>query len=231
MAYCKKLTREYLEALGIQNVTEDGKVYGKVYKENTQLLVPKINNSGQWIIVRPAIDKNGNRIKQYIDPKRPHYFVYKNTSIPLPRLIYAWFNRIVPEGMVVSNKNKDKSDNRLCNLELITNKESKAKSRPWLRIKKVRNLKSIEAYDADILWRSNYYETAKQFKDEKWAHKLRCEIADLRAAQTYATLVFFLGLDNPKLAEYVKARKISKDEFNKIMGGDINEDSKNIKSK
>lgn len=220
MAYCKKLTREYLEALGIQNVTEDGKVYGKIYKEDNHLLVPKINNSGQWIIVRPAIDKEGNRIKQYIDPKRPHYFVYKNTSIPLPRLIYAWFKGEAPAKMVVSNKNKDKSDNRLCNLELITNKESKAKSRPWLRIKKVRDLKSIEAYDADILWRSNYYETAKATKDEKWAHKLRCEIADLKATRIYAELVLFLGLDNPKLAEYVKARKISKEDYNKIMDGE-----------
>lgn len=217
MEYCKKLTKEYLKSMGIQKVTEDGKVYGKIYKENNQLLPIRVNNSGQWIIVRPFIDENGNKIKMYIDPKRPYYYVYKNTSIPLPRLIYAWFNGEAPEGMVVSNINGDKSDNRLENLELITNKESKNKNRTFYRVKKVKRLKELTYYEAAIAWRENYYETAKATKDAEWAHKLRCEIANLKAIRTYAELVLFLGLDSPVLAKIVANKRISVDMYNDIM--------------
>ena len=226
MEYCKKLTKEYLKSMGIQKVTEDGKVYGKIYKENNQLLPVRVNNSGQWIIVRPFIDENGNKIKIYCDPKRPYYYTYKNTSIPLPRLIYAWFNGEAPEGKVVSNINGDKSDNRLCNLELITNKESKNKNRTFYRVKKVKRLKSLTYYETEIAWRENYYETAKATKDAKWAHDLRCEIANLRAIRTYAELVLMLGLDSTLLAKFTRLKKIPVDMYNTLINmPDGNNDS------
>lgn len=218
--YCKKLTKEYLEALGIQKVTEDGKVYGKIYKKDNQLIPPKINNSDIWVIVRPFIDENGNKVKNYCDPKRSYYYVYKNTSIPLGRLVYAWFNGEVPEDLVVSNINGDKSDCSLKNLELITNKESKNKNKTFYRVKKIKKLDSITYYDTEITWRENYYELAKNSSDQVWAHKLRGEISSLKAIRTYAELVLMLGLDNPKLAEYVAKKRISIEDYNKIMDGE-----------
>ena len=224
--YCKKLTKEYLKTLGIQKVTEDGKVYGKIYKRDNQLLPPTVNNSGIWIIARPFIDENGNKVKNYCDPKRPYYYVYKNASIPLGRIVYAWFNEEVPEDMVVSNINGDKSDCSLKNLELITNKESKNKNKTFYRVKKVKRLDSITYYDAEIAWRENYYETAKQNKDKEWAHKLRSEISNLKAIRTYAELVLMLGLDSPIVAKFARLKKIPVDMYNTLMNmPDGNNDS------
>ena len=40
------------------------------------------------------------------------------------RVIYTYFYGTIPEGMQVNHKNEIKTDNRLCNLELVTPKEN-----------------------------------------------------------------------------------------------------------
>lgn len=220
MAYCKKLTKEYLIKLGIENVTEDGKVFGIRNRMKGAELVQVINNSGYFCINRNYLDENDQLVKIYPDKSKPYYYTYKHILIPVQRVVYAWFNGEVPEGMVVDHINDDKSDNRLCNLQLKTPKENINKHKKYLRVKKVKKLEAIVCYDANIYWRTNYYELAKQSKDEKGAHALRSQISNLMAVRTYAELVLMLGLESPKLAEIVANKKISIDEYEKIMDGE-----------
>lgn len=221
MAYCKQLTKEYLMKLGIQHVTEDGKVYGRLYKEDNQLLVPVINNSGYFCIVRKYLDENDKPVKiyKYATKEAPYHYIYQHIVIPVQRIVYAWYHADgIPKGMVVDHINNDKSDNRLENLQLLTPSENLTKDKDWMRVKKIKRLNSVTYYNVRLLCVSNYYETAKRHKDRIWAHDLRCQISNLRAIKTYAELVERLGLESPKLAEFVANKRISIKEYEEIMG-------------
>ena len=44
------------------------------------------------------------------------------------RFVWEYFNGIIPEGKVIDHINDDKEDNRLCNLQLITQQQNCKKS-------------------------------------------------------------------------------------------------------
>ena len=48
----------------------------------------------------------------------------KKRTFRLHRVIYTYFYGTIPEGMQINHKNEIKTDNRLCNLELVTPKEN-----------------------------------------------------------------------------------------------------------
>lgn len=48
----------------------------------------------------------------------------KRKTVLLHRFTYEFYNGIIPEGFQIDHCNDDKLDNRLCNLQLVTNKEN-----------------------------------------------------------------------------------------------------------
>lgn len=82
------------------------------YQANEQ---GEIRNSITGKILNPALNNNGyTRITIAIDGKRVTKSVH--------RIIWESFNGPIPEGMVINHINEIKTDNRLCNIELCSQK-------------------------------------------------------------------------------------------------------------
>lgn len=85
------------------------------------------------------VDDDGNKIKVPITRKykrcrkKSNTYNYKSKKITLSRVVWAWFNGEASEGLVVDhidNKHMTHYDNRLDNLQLITQKENSIKDHP-----------------------------------------------------------------------------------------------------
>lgn len=140
-----ELTKEMLETWGITSIN-----YNK--------------ESNNWEINRYWF-KNNSRIKHNIMLKistavRKHKytndkayqivsFAYnqKHISLPLARIIYAWFNQKVPSGFVVDHIDNDPFNNQLDNLQLLTQEQNLIKrfvdnpnncSNQWAKLNKVK---------------------------------------------------------------------------------------------
>lgn len=120
-----------------------------IYKELTKEMltnwgITSINyntESKNWEINRYWF-KNNSKVKQNIILKvsiavRKHKytndkvypivsFAYKqqHISLPLARIIYAWFNEKVPNGFVVDHIDNDPFNNQLSNLQLLTQEQN-----------------------------------------------------------------------------------------------------------
>lgn len=68
-------------------------------------------------IRKQGTDKDG--YKTIVLVSRPK-FVYSNVQ----RIVWEAFNGPIPKGMQINHINEDKTDNRLCNLNLMTPKEN-----------------------------------------------------------------------------------------------------------
>lgn len=118
----KELTREMLETWGITSINYN-------------------NESKNWEITRYWF-KNNSRVKHNIILKistavRKHKytndkayqivsFAYnqQHISLPLARIVYAWFNEKVPNGFVVDHIDNDPFNNQLDNLQLLTQEQN-----------------------------------------------------------------------------------------------------------
>ena len=96
------LSRQYLEYLGITNITEDGHIYkGEI--ELTQSL----EGSG-YMKIQPH-DKEG-----------------KKRNILTHRAVYAWHKGYIPPKMMLDHKDGDRYNNHIDNLRLATATENRA---------------------------------------------------------------------------------------------------------
>ena len=122
----KELTREMLEEYGIKEVNYD--------KENNEWCIIRYwhrSSTGKEKYLKRVKIRNvvGKRTyaRDKVYPAVVFSYHSKAVSIPLGKLIYAWFKQRVPAGMDVDHKNNDPFNNQLGNLQLLTRKENLAK--------------------------------------------------------------------------------------------------------
>lgn len=124
--YCKGLTKQDLEDMGIVNVT----------------FIPENN---EWIIERDWFRNNSKTIKDHavlkvstivkehkygqtkIYPKVQFNCKGKTYAIPLSRFAYAWFIGDIPDGYVIDHIDNDPFNNSIDNLQMLTIEENLAK--------------------------------------------------------------------------------------------------------
>lgn len=188
--YASRLTKDELIKSGITLVTEDGLVY-----RNDQLVNFSINAGGYWVTPIYVLDENGNKIKKSI--KRQYEgcshvtdtYVYDSRVLGLHRIMWAWFHGEVPEGFVVdhiNNKHEKLEDYHISNLQLLTPAENLAKERPTSNKQIPCKLnKPLSWYENRL---NNYlaeYDEAKRNRDAAAAHRLRANIANMKAKIRY----------------------------------------------
>lgn len=168
----RELTKEYLQKLGITEITRDGKhiYFGK--KEAKQFMIA----SGYLAI--NTYDKDIYNILYPITKSRSAGLL----TIPVQRAVYAWYNGSTVENKVIDHINDNKTDNRLENLQVLTQKENIWKNRVcdvWEL--KCRLTKPRSFYEEKLEKYERLYELAKKEKDADRVHKLRANISQSRA--------------------------------------------------
>lgn len=130
--YAKELTKKEIMANGIIGVTKDGKIYyndGRIRDKEEDFIR---NNQGYLYIYLYRMDENGNKIKISYKRNGKETYYYAMATFSIARIIWAWYNGSVPEGMIVDhidNKHTTLYDNRLENLQLLTPEENITKER------------------------------------------------------------------------------------------------------
>ena len=130
--YAKELTKKEIMANGIIGVTKDGKIYysdGRIKDKEEDFIR---NNQGYLYIYLYRMDENGNKIKISYKRNGKLTYYYAMATFSIARIIWAWYNGSVPEGMIVDhidNKHSTLYDNRLENLQLLTPEENITKER------------------------------------------------------------------------------------------------------
>ena len=117
-AMYRKLTKAMLQEWGVESIDWDD--------ENKTWLIDRYwfkNNSKEKRHVNISISVAVCKHKYTQDKKYPIVtmgYKCKTICLPLARIIYAWFNGEVPEGLVVDHINNDPFDNRVENLQIMT---------------------------------------------------------------------------------------------------------------
>ncbi len=117
----KTITKEWLQSLGVTNVTEEGKITykGEIAKEVVARCKHKHGKDKTYPIVG------------IYDPKLYHEQKEagkKNTPgqrfLLVSRIVYAWFNDVCPAEYDVDHIDNNPFNNNLSNLQLLTRKEN-----------------------------------------------------------------------------------------------------------
>lgn len=174
--YAKQLSRNYLEYLGIEYVSEDGET---IIKRGKKLnLNNKPDGYKAIILYDPAIRR--------ATPANERANYTGQLCIGVHRIVYAWFNNFIPDGMVVDHINNIKTDNRLDNLQLLTPRDNVTKEKPESTTEIKCKLNKPRSFYEDKL--NKYlaeYEKAKKERNSELAHKLRTNISQTRARLRY----------------------------------------------
>ena len=175
--YGKLLTRDYLEnVLGITEISEDGK---HIYK-NGHEMKQTLSNEGYFIVT--LYDK----IKYSLVPLEKRNPASGYTTYGVHRVVYAWFNKYIPSGLVVDHIDDNKLNNNKDNLQLKTPSGNVWKYREH-DIKEVKCdlSKPRSYYEEKLAFWESCYELAKENGDQDRAHKLRTNLSNTKARLRY----------------------------------------------
>lgn len=104
----------------MEEIWKDIKGYEQLYQISNLGRVKSLGNGGTWktgIILKLLPQNSGyNRVALCKKGKRKYYLVH--------RLVYEAFYGKIPFWMQVNHINEDKTDNRLCNLNIMTAKQN-----------------------------------------------------------------------------------------------------------
>lgn len=138
MRYARRLTREEVIRSGIRVAVEDGHL--QIYRgsEKCQLHStpsyyrnPKIRCYNKrevvpyFTVALYEFDENNNKIKIYRNSSS--YYTYKTRITTLQRVVWAWYNGEVPDGMTVdhiNNQHEFLDDYKIENLQLLSPKDN-----------------------------------------------------------------------------------------------------------
>lgn len=173
--YGTQLTRDYLEYLGVTEVSVDGT---KIMKGDQELTQHECGGYRTICLYDPA--------KRKLIPMEDRANTTGQLHLGVHRIVYSWYHRIIPDGMVVDHVNNNKFDNRLENLQLLTPGENIWKERESnTKEIKCKMNKPRSFYEDKLTKYEALYEEAKANHDAKATHKLRSNIAQTRARLRY----------------------------------------------
>lgn len=173
--YAQTLTRDYLEYLGITKVSEDGT---KIMKGDKEL---KQHSDGHYLYIHlydPAL-------RQSI-PVAERTASSGQVSFGVHRVVYCWYNRICPVGLVVDHQDNNKLNNHKDNLQLLPPGANIWKDRDCNTREIKCKLDRPRSFYEDKL--AGYEELYLKAKDEgraAEAHKQRTNIANVKARLRY----------------------------------------------
>ena len=209
MAYAETLTRDYLEYLGITDVLEDGT---KIMKGGQELTQHPTGDYKTVSLYDPAI--------RQATSKEDRTNVTGQLHLGVHRIVYCWYNRIIPKGLVVDHKDNNKLNNHIDNLQLLTPGDNIWKDRECCTKEVPCKLnKPREYYEKKLAKYEALYEEAKTKHNAEEAHKQRANIANTRArlryydshreeATTIMTQKHITEADKAAWRQSVKERKI-----------------------
>lgn len=180
----KLLTREYLESRGVELIFDENEVPHILIngKENAYMA----SNYTKWGYLKirlDKLDKNGNKIKVYNcgtwKNKTKSYYVYKQESFYLSRVIWAMYYGMCPANLVIDHID-NKCDRlklesyKLTNLQIITQAENLTKDKNP-QSKKILKHKfyTKEKLDNILLKLENEYNKYMILQDQDKLHKIR----------------------------------------------------------
>ena len=127
----KLLTREMLEGYGITEVTKDG----KAFMGERELKQTHYQRKGKYKLQQPyAILIFGDKTRKRYYTTKTWYssWTYYPITIPVSRVVYAWYHGEIPEGYGIDHIDTNTLNNNLRNLRLLT-KEENLKRKPISR--------------------------------------------------------------------------------------------------
>ena len=228
--FARPLTKDYLQKHGVKEITEDCKVIfddGRVLEKEEDFTKDK---KGYLSFNVYELDENGNRIRIPITrrykykgyEKLSNTHTYKVRTIYLHRAMWAWVNGEVPEGLFaihhITNRHDTLADNKLENLQLISQIEHARKDRTLsARELKCKMSLPLSYYEDKLNTYLNKYNNAKS-KEEK--HLLVAYIC-----KTKARIRYWKSHEE----EYKKNEEANALKTQKERASDIRELRKNIK--
>ena len=141
----KTLTKEDLQKLGVTDVHKDGTVYVHGTKKRPYPVTVKHRYGNDCTYMVVALQDYNKKVRIVHHNKKKdgsvhHHetWAYSVRTIPLARLMLAWFEGAVPGNMDADHIDGDKFNNNLDNLQMIPRRENLAKrSLSWEEINKL----------------------------------------------------------------------------------------------
>lgn len=178
--YAGEVSKEYLERLGIEYVSPDGKTVvknGKIANINVNKKAKK--PYGMVVLYDPELRQTF--------PIEERNSSSGNMTMGIHVINYVWnTGETKPAGMVVHHRDNNPLNNDISNLELITQRENVLKERPLsTREIKCKMNKPRSFYEDKLLGYEMEYERARFDGDQELCHKLRTNMAQSRARLRY----------------------------------------------
>lgn len=175
-----KITKEYLQSLGVESVSPDGKVI--MYKGKEAKIFKSRSGKKQYLNVRfydPAL-----RLTVPVEERNGSTGQFR---MGVHVLNYIWQHDTTTGGLDVHHIDNDPFNNHIDNLALLTRRENLAADRDdWYKYELRCDLcKPRSFYENKLLGYMMAYEQAKKDKDEKATHRLRGNISQIRARLRY----------------------------------------------